>query len=102
VEVEAMKVICLSLKLVLSVLFSSVADPDPGSGAFLTLDRGSGMFKKQDLDPGSGSRMNMSLETIYWVKIIRFSHAYADLHPGSENLFDPGPGIRDEKNSYPG
>jgi hypothetical protein len=43
----------------------SVADPDPGSGAFLT--PGSGMGKK----PGSGSGMNNpahiseSLETIF-------------------------------------
>jgi len=44
----------------------SVADPDPGSGAFLT--PGSGMGKKSR----SGSRMNIpehtaeSLETIFW------------------------------------
>jgi hypothetical protein len=49
-------------------LTSSVADPDPGSGAFLTLDPGSGMGKKS----GSGSVMNnpdhisYSLETIFW------------------------------------
>ncbi len=28
---------------------SSVADPDPGSGAFLTLDRGSEMGKKNKI-----------------------------------------------------
>jgi hypothetical protein len=53
----------------------SVADPDPGSGAFLTLeslDPGSGMGKNQD--PGSGSGMNIpdhiceNLETIFWIK----------------------------------
>jgi hypothetical protein len=55
-----------------SVQKSSV--PDPRSGAFLTLDLGSGMGK--NLDPGSGSRMNIpdhisvSLKTIFWVKNI--------------------------------
>jgi hypothetical protein len=32
--------------------FCSVADPDPGSGAFLT--PGSGMVESQHPDPGSG------------------------------------------------
>jgi hypothetical protein len=47
----------------------SVADPDPGSGAFLT--PGSGMGKKS----GSGSGMNNpdhiseNLHTVFWVKI---------------------------------
>jgi hypothetical protein len=57
-------------------LTSSVADPDPGSGAILT--HGSGMAKNQDLDPESGSGLNIpdhiseSLETIFWVKILKF------------------------------
>ncbi len=34
----------------------SVADPDPGSGAFFT--PGSEMVKKHDAKPGSGSGMN--------------------------------------------
>ncbi len=52
-----------------------VADPDPGSGAFLT--PGSWMGEKSD----SGSGMNNpnhiseSLETIFWVKILKFFHA---------------------------
>jgi hypothetical protein len=33
---------------------SSVADPDPGLGAFLPLDPGSGMGESQHPDPGSG------------------------------------------------
>jgi hypothetical protein len=51
------------------ILLISVADPDPGSDAFLAI--GSGMGKKS----GSGSGMNKpdhiseSLETIFWVKI---------------------------------
>jgi hypothetical protein len=46
-----------------------VADPDPESGAFLTSwTRDPGWVKSQDPDPGSGSGMNMSLETIIWVK----------------------------------
>ncbi len=57
---------------------SSVADPDPGSGAFLT--PGSGMAKKS----GSGSGMNNpdhiseSLKTIFWVKILKIF----DVDPG--------------------
>jgi hypothetical protein len=55
----------------------SVANPDPGSGAFLTLDQGSGMGKKS----GSGSGMNNpdhifeSLETNFWAKILKFFYA---------------------------
>jgi hypothetical protein len=54
----------------------------------------------------SGSGMNIrdhiseSLETIFWVKILKFFDADAD--PGSGNLFDPGSWIRDVKNSYLG
>jgi hypothetical protein len=68
---------------------------DPGSGAFLTL--GSGMGKKS----GSGSGMNNpdqiseSLETILWVKILKFFEA----DPGSEMEKIR---IRGGKNSYPG
>jgi hypothetical protein len=61
---------------------------DPGSGVFLT--------------PGSGIRdepriihISESLETIFWVKIIKFFDADADQDPGSGNLFDPGSAIRD-------
>jgi hypothetical protein len=35
-----------------------------------------------------------SLETIFWVKILKFFDADADPDPGSGNLFDPGSGIR--------
>jgi hypothetical protein len=55
---------------------TSVANPDPGSGAFLT--PGSGMGNKF----GSGTRMNIedhfskSLETVCWVK-------NTDADPGS-------------------
>jgi hypothetical protein len=41
-----------------------------------------------------------SLETIFWVKILKFFDVDAD--PGSGNLFDPGSGIRDGKNPDPG
>ena len=57
----------------------SVADPDPGSGTFLT--PGSGMGK----NPWSGSGLNNpdhiseSLETFFWVKILKFF----DADPGS-------------------
>ena len=41
-----------------------------------------------------------SLKTIVWVKILKFFNADAD--SGFGNLFDPGSGIRDGKNSDPG
>jgi hypothetical protein len=34
-----------------------------------------------------------SLETIFWVKIVKFFDADADADPGSGNLFDPGSGM---------
>jgi hypothetical protein len=34
-----------------------------------------------------------SLETIFWVKTLKISDAYADPDPGSGHLFDPGSGI---------
>ncbi len=41
-----------------------------------------------------------SLETIFWVKILKFFDADPD--PGSGTLIDPGSGIQDRKNSDPG
>jgi hypothetical protein len=75
----------------------SIADPDPGSDAFLApgsgiRDPGSGMGKNQDPDPGSGmnipDHIASSLATIFQVKILKFFDANAN--PGSGNLFDPG------------
>jgi hypothetical protein len=72
--------------------FSSVADPDLRSDAFLT--RGSGMGKKS----GSGSGMNIpdhisqSLEKIFWVKVLWCGSGMKKI------VF----GIRDGKNSDPG
>ncbi len=43
-----------------------------------------------------------SLETIFWVKILKFFDADADPDPGYGNLFDSGSGIRDGKNTDPG
>jgi hypothetical protein len=74
----------------------SVADPDPGSGAYLTSVSGSGMGKNQDPDPGSGSGMNNpdhiseSLETIFCVKTLR-----SGIQDPGWNKF--GSGIRDGK-----
>jgi hypothetical protein len=45
----------------------SVADPDPGSGAFLT--PGSGIRNRFFPDPGSQSNIFESLLKIFWVKI---------------------------------
>ncbi len=44
----------------------SVADPDPGSGAFLT--PGSGIRNRFFPDPGSQTHIFESLMTIFWVK----------------------------------
>ncbi len=53
---------------------------------------------------GKKSRMNImvseNLETIFFVKILKFFDADAD--PESGNVFDPGSGIWDRKNSDPG
>jgi hypothetical protein len=54
----------------------SVADPNPGSGAFWT--PGSGMGKKSGMN--SPEHISESLETISWVKILKF----VDVDPGSE------------------
>jgi hypothetical protein len=48
------------------------------------------------------NHISESLETIFWVKILKFFNADADPEPGSVNLFDCGSGIRDGKNSDPG
>jgi hypothetical protein len=55
------------------------------------------MGKNQD--PRSGSRMHIpdhkseSLETIFWVKILKFFDADGNPNPGSGNLLDPGSGM---------
>jgi hypothetical protein len=58
------------------------------------------MSKNQDPDPGSGSWMNIldhiseSLETIFWIKILKFFDA--DAEPVFGNLFEPRSGIREK------
>ena len=47
---------------------SSVADPDPGSGAFLT--PGSGMGKKSGSGTDNPDHISESLEVIFWVKYL--------------------------------
>ncbi len=44
------------------------------------------------------NHISESLETVFWVKILKFFDA--DLYPGSDirDLFDPGSGIWDGKN----
>jgi hypothetical protein len=78
----------------------SVADPDPGSGAFLTPE------SRTVKNLGSGSGMNNpdhiseSLETIFWVKIVKFFYAdpgWIKFGSGMEKIR-----IRDGKNSDPG
>jgi hypothetical protein len=53
-----------------NILLPSVADPDPGSGAFLPPDPGSGSGMEQWSDPGSGIK-----------------------HPGSATLLLPNLGM---------
>jgi hypothetical protein len=78
-------------------LYFSVADLDPGSGAFLTpvsgiRDQGSGMGKKSR----TGSGMNIpdhiseSLETLFLVKIIKFFYGDPDLGSRIFLTLDPG------------
>jgi hypothetical protein len=43
-----------------------------------------------------------SLETIFSIEILKFFDADANQDPGPGNLFDPGSGIQDGKNSDPG
>jgi hypothetical protein len=65
----------------------SVGDPDPGSGIRCLFDpwiRDPGWVKYKD-------HIFESLETIFWVKILKFFDADAD--PRSGNLFDPRSGI---------
>jgi hypothetical protein len=72
---------------------TSVAGPDPGSGAFLTT--GSGMGKKS----GSGSGMNnpdhisLSLETIFWIEILKFLKQIRDGNNSEPGWKKVGPGI---------
>jgi hypothetical protein len=79
------------------VLRIRIWDPVP----FLPLDPGSGMGKNQDPDPGSGmylpDHISESLETIFWVKILKFFDTDADPDPGIFLTLDPG-----WKNSDPG
>jgi hypothetical protein len=62
-------------------------DPDPGSGAFLTPGSGSGMRIPDQI--------SQSLETIFWVKILKF----VDADPGIFLTLTRDPGW---KNSDPG
>jgi hypothetical protein len=85
-----LEIINFKVKALRKLVYGSVADPDPGSGVFLT--PGSGMGKKSR----SGSGMNIldhiseSLETIFWVNIHKFFDADADLDPGIFLTQDPG------------
>jgi hypothetical protein len=51
-----------------NIFFISVADPDPGSGAFLT--PGSGIRNRFFPDPGSQTHTFESLVTIFWAKVL--------------------------------
>jgi hypothetical protein len=77
---------------------------DPGSGIRCLFDpwiRDPGCVKSQDLDPGYGSGMenpdhiSESLETIFWVKILKFFDADPESRIWDGKNLDPGSGIRD-------
>ena len=74
------------------IVFFSVADPDPGSGAFNT--------------PGSGNRIRDENFRSYFRELRNNLLGKNTLilwcGCGSGNLFDPGSGIRNGKNSAPG
>jgi hypothetical protein len=85
---------------------SSVADPDPGSGAFFNLwIQDPGWVKSKDPDPGSGiweeqpgSYFLELRNHIFGVKILEFYDAdlgWRNSDPGSgmEKKSDPGSGI---------
>jgi hypothetical protein len=72
---------------------TSVADPDPGSDAFLTpWIRDPGWVKKS----GSGSGMNKpdhiseSFRTIFWVKILKFFYEDPGFGVEKIRIQDPG------------
>ncbi len=71
---------------------TSVADPDPGSGAFLTPGSGSGIRdgKYPDLDPRSRIWDEHHRSFFRELRNI-FLNLFSDPDPGSEipNLFDP-------------
>ncbi len=71
---------------------------------FLPLDPGSGMGKKSRSGSGTNIPDHISeiLETIFWVKILKFFDAAANPDRGSGDLFDLGSGIQVDKNSDPG
>ncbi len=82
------------------MVWASLTDPDPGSGAFWPMDPGFGVDKKSRYGSGMNipDHISESLITIFFVK------NWLSLWCGSgiRNLFDPGSGIRDGKNSDPG
>jgi hypothetical protein len=69
------------------VEFCSVADP--GSGAFFDpWIRNPGWVKKSGSGMNKPDHISESLETSFWVKILKFF--YADPGSGKENNSDPG------------
>ncbi len=83
---------------------ASVADPDPGSGAFLTPGSGTRnlgwgkiriRIRDQDLSGRNNpDHISENLETMFWVKILKFFWRIRDQGSGMEKIL-----IRDK---YPG
>jgi hypothetical protein len=70
------------------LLQSSVADPDPGSGAFLTL--GSGMGKKSGSGMNNPDHISESLETIFLG--LKYVNSFMCIRDGKND--DPGSGMQ--------
>ncbi len=77
-----------------------LADPDPGSSASLTCGSGMGRKIKVRIRDEHSDHIYESLETVFWAK----NTCTGSLLCGSgiRNIFDPGSGIRDGKNSDTG
>jgi hypothetical protein len=68
----------------------SVADPDPGSGSFLTPGSGKSVSETGMNNP---DHISDSLETIFWVKILKFFDADPGSGMGKIRIRDPKSGI---------
>jgi hypothetical protein len=61
------------------MLRTSVADPDPGNGAFLTPASGRGKKSGSRYMMNIPDHISESFETIFWLKILKFFTRIRDL-----------------------
>jgi hypothetical protein len=67
--------------MTLIMIMTSVADPDPGSGAFLSL--GSGIRNRIFPDTGSQTHIFESLVRIFWVKSSIIPRKFTQIFPSA-------------------